>query len=582
MLPNFLRRSPVLWLLVALAAVEAAGAPADGPQQRTARDQVAARQPPGTASITGHVLSAETGRPVARARVTASADELPDGNASTLTDASGTYTISSLPAGTYSITAAKSVYLTMAYGARRPQRPGRRVKVDRGQQVREIDVRLPRGSVIAGRVYDESGEAIVRANVQALRYQYLQGEARLAASGSAQTDDRGQFRIFGLNPGSYVVTAEARLDRPGGEDGRPPDPAFAQSYAPTYYPGVTNPTDAGTIVLGVQQEFVGADFVLQVVPASRVSGAVVAESGTLQGAAVMLVGDDPRGFAPATSYGGRVLEDGTFTIAGVPPGRYIAVARVFGGQRGRGAAGAGPMRGALVGLQSISVAGQDVIGLTIPVSAGGSMAGSVTFESATGQRADVSRLRLSTIPPVRLPFVGSETANIQADLSFTISNVAAGSHLLQVGTLPSGWALKGIYLAGREVTDQPVDVKGGQTVSGLQVALTDQVTTVTGTVVDSQSEPVSDCFVVAFSTNPAAWRPRSRMIQGVRPDDAGVYKMSGLPPGDYYVAAIGDVEPGSWYDPALLEEMSRGASRMSLQEGDAKTVTLKIEGTTQD
>jgi protocatechuate 3,4-dioxygenase beta subunit len=572
------RHLPAVVLLLALTAAATSQA-----RQRPGRDVAPPRRPAGTASLAGHVLSVETGRPVARARVSISLQlpnsrdgAAPQGGAAfaTLTDHAGAFIITDLPAGEYTLTAAKTSYLSMAYGARQPQRPGKRIPVKQGQQVRDIDVRLSRGSVLTGRVFDEAGDPIVRANVQAMRYQYLQGEPRLVGGGSAQTDDRGQFRIYGLVPGNYALTATARME-PIPDDQRGSDPAVAQTYAPSYYPGVTNPAEAAPIALGVQQEFANADFMLQTVPTARVIGTVIGEANAVSGAVLMLVTDDPRGVAAGATYSSRVQEDGTFTVGGVPPGRYLAIVRSTMGLR-RGGMGPGPeARTAQVGIQPVSVSGQDVTGVTVALSNGGTIAGWVTFESANNMRADLNQLRLSTIPPAALPFIGSETARLQPDGTFTIANVAAGSHLLRLNNPPKGWVLKGIFLNGRDVSDQPIDVRVGQTTGGLQVVLTDRVTSVTGIVADSASQPVADCYVVLFGTDVGAWRPRSRLVQGTRPDEDGTYRFTGVPPGDYYLAVVGDIEPGSWYDPLLLGEWSKTAARVSVEEGDAKTVGLK-------
>ena len=69
------------------------------------------------------------------------------------------------------------------------------------------------------------------ATVRVMRYQYAQGERRLAPAGTAQTDDQGQYRVWGLMPGDYYVNAVARnfgvrrprrTGRPGAGGGRAP------------------------------------------------------------------------------------------------------------------------------------------------------------------------------------------------------------------------------------------------------------------------------------------------------------------------------------------------------------------------
>ena len=219
-----------LRILILFLTLIAAGAATPDAQQRPARDAQPTRRPMGTGSLTGHVLSADTGRPLARARVSASL-QVPGagpGPASTtggaffatLTDHTGTFVIPDLPAGQYSVTAMKTAYLAMAYGGQRPQRPGKRVAVKQGQQVRDIDLRLPRGSVLTGRVYDEGDEPIVRATVQAMRYQY--SPRRASAGGQRLRADRrpravqdlrphaGQLRRVGRGPDGGTGDQEAR------------------------------------------------------------------------------------------------------------------------------------------------------------------------------------------------------------------------------------------------------------------------------------------------------------------------------------------------------------------------------------
>ena len=48
---------------------------------------------------------------------------------------------------------------------------------------------------------------------------------------------------------------------------------------------------------------------------------------------------------------------------------------------------------------------------------------------------------------------------------------------------------------------------------------------------------------------------------------------------DALETVLAEAEPGSWYDPVLLGELSKTATKVSVEEGDSKTVSLKF-GTT--
>src|SRR6478672_3012371 len=146
-----------------------------GPQQPS-RDTPAQRQDekPPAGLIAGRVLAADTGRPVKRARVFASAAELPGGRG-ILTDDSGVFQLAELPSGRYTLSVSKSGFVSLSYGQRRPLQAGTPLQLADGQQIRSIEFRLPRGSVIAGHVFDETGDPLAGILVRVLRYQYQQG-----------------------------------------------------------------------------------------------------------------------------------------------------------------------------------------------------------------------------------------------------------------------------------------------------------------------------------------------------------------------------------------------------------------------
>src|SRR6185503_575740 len=206
----------ILTLLLGLSVTGALSAQTSrpGPSQQPARDTPAQTSqkgdpPPPMARITGRVLAADNGRPVKRARALVNAPELPGGRA-TLTDDTGVFELTELPAGRYSLSVSKTGFVGLSYGQRRPLQAGTPLQLREGQQVTGIEFRLPRGSVVAGHVFDETGDPMPGASVRVMRYQYAQGERQLVPAGTAQTDDEGTFRVWGLNPGDYYVSAITR------------------------------------------------------------------------------------------------------------------------------------------------------------------------------------------------------------------------------------------------------------------------------------------------------------------------------------------------------------------------------------
>jgi len=182
-----------------------------GQAQTPVRDTQAQTQPgqqaqaTSTAVISG-VVTVEGGGPLRRARVNISAPELRGGR-TTMTGDQGQFTFSALPAGRYTITASKPSYIDTPFGAKKPGRPGTPVQIAAGGKVEHANITLPRGGVVTGVVVDDSGEPAPRTQVRVMKYVMRTGEKTLQQTGSDQTDDRGMYRIYGLQPGDYLVSA---------------------------------------------------------------------------------------------------------------------------------------------------------------------------------------------------------------------------------------------------------------------------------------------------------------------------------------------------------------------------------------
>lgn len=543
------------------------------PQRDTAREN----RPAGTASISGIVSAAETGRPLKRARVVVAGAGAARQARPALSDERGRFQVSGLPAGEYTISATKAGYVDVMFGQRRAMGNGTPVQIADGQQLSNINLQLPLGGVITGRVLDEDGEPLARSFVSVLRYQYVQGARRLVMAGNDQSDDRGQFRVYGLPPGEYYVSASGgptfdrfltRVAETGSNAGVADDAAAKVDYAPTYYPGVASLTEASRVKLAIGQELPGIDLQMQMVPMATVRGVV---SGAVGRANVVLVPDDglPPGAAMMRGQAlrGATGEDGTFTITRVPPGRYTAVARENDGRQGEASAKAG--------IQPVTVAGQDV-SVNLVMTAGAQVSGTITLEAAAmpvpknfaGFR--VSLAALEGVPmPGRLARPGEPTG----DGTFSITGLMPGRYLIRANG-PSGWTMKSVFLNGRDITDTPLDIKG-DTVTDMNVVYTDRITAMSGTVRDSKNALSAGATVIAFPADSREWLPQSRRIQAARADQNGVYRFAALAPGEYLLVAVDDVEQGEWFDPAYLEEVKGGATRVTLAEGEQKTQDVK-------
>jgi hypothetical protein len=594
--------------VVAIASgprAEAQQAQRPGPQQPS-RDTPAQKQdetiPAGL--IAGRVLAADTGRPVKRARVFVSAAELPAGRG-ILTDDAGVFQLSELPAGRYTLSVSKSGFVSLSYGQRRPLQAGTPLQLADGQEIKDIEFRLPRGSVIAGHVFDETGDPMPGVLVRVLRYQYQQGDKRLAPAGTAQTDDQGQYRVWGLMPGDYYVDAQSRINLPfGGPAGRGgggggqrggggrggggaaaaiagvvgaiaggnvaalfgPDDENQKAYAPTYFPGVTSIAEAQPVMLGLSQTAADIDFGLQLVHVARVSGHVTDQDGTTTWSGnVSLVVDTAtvgRGGGFGLNYGSRIQWDGTFDISNVPPGRYTLQARDNDNDTPQFAS------------QPLTVGSVDVdVSVTLGNSA--TISGTIVFPPSQTPLPDFSNMRV-TAPSTDNAIGGQAQGRVDKDGKFTITGVQAGTHLIRPGGQLRGWTLNAVTIDGRNVTDAAVELRSGQRLERVELTLTDKTTEINGTLTGDQGAPVTEYTVLAFSTDSAFWQPQSRHIATARPDQTGHFRIRGLPAGDYYLATVDPAQQGEWFEPAYLEQHRLGAARVALGDGDTKTQDFKI------
>jgi hypothetical protein len=577
-------------LLLATLAVAGGAQQPPGPStgsgsRQPARDTPAQPKdapPAPTGRISGRVLAGDNGRPVKRARVFVTAVELPGGRGM-LTDDAGVFDFTELPAGRYTMTVSKSGFVSLSYGQRRPLQAGTPLQLADGQQIKGIDFQLPRGSVIAGHVLDEDGEAMPGVTVRVMRYQYLQGDRRLTPAGTGQTDDKGQYRVWGLMPGDYYINATARggnvgggfaggpAGRGGGGRGGPGGGGSDQdqvNYAPTYYPGVPSVNDAKAVSVGLSQEVLDINFGMQLVRMSRISGHVDNPDGTpVTSGNVNLAADNTtagRGNQIGVNFGGRIQWDGAFSISNVPPGRYML--------RARGGDSDTPQFAA----QPISTNGEDLTDVMVILSAGATLSGTVTFLPGQSPPPDLSQFRISAPSTDQSDFGPQPNARVDKEGHFTLAGVSTGSHLIRSGGNARGWILKSVTVGARDVTDTPIQVRGGENIANVALVLTDQLNEINGTLTTEQGTPVPDYTVLAFPTDASLWRPQARQIMTARPDQTGKYRIRGLPAGQYYLATVDPAEQGEWFEPAYLDEHRAGAARVTLSDGDVKTQDFKV------
>ena len=488
----------------------------------------------------------------------------------TTTDLDGRFEFVGLGEGRYRLTGAKGTFVATEYGQRRAGRPGTELALVDGQAIQDVTLVLAPGGSVSGSVVDDLGEPAAFVRVSALKRVVREGRAQLEAVGRAvETNDLGQFRLFGLAPGSYVVGASGVVWAPGSAS--VPE---APSSAPTFYPGTAVVAEAIRLTLATGEDRTGVNIPLLPIRPARVSGTAFDSAGK-PATSLILASLDPVGGVAATGTMGAtssasVKADGSFSMDNVAPGDYMLSAYSRDTE-------SGDVESAAFRL---SVIGGDISGLSIATTAGAKLRGKfITDPTQPGPAR--SSVHLFT-EPVGDGFAGSLAgqATIAADWSFELPGVA-GRRRLRVD-LPAGWMLKSIALDGVDITEAPIDAPDHGELTGLQIALTNHISVIAGSVADADGKLQRDYWVVAFPPEPSQWTPRSRRLQSARPDQLGRFSLSALPAGEYLVAAVDDLEDGEASDPEFLESLRAKATPITIGDGEQKTVDLRIIARTHD
>ncbi len=526
--------------------------------QLPARDQ-----PPtprtGTGVIRGRVVRADTAEPLRRVQVRVDEWNTRDGSgpAATMTDAEGRYELTQLPAGRYQLKATRGGYVEVAYGQRRPFERGRPLELSEGAVLQNIDFALPPGAVVTGRIVDETGEAVAHVSVSLERRRYIDSARRLVAESGSSTDDRGEFRIFGVPPGDYVIVAKFDASDLGSRD--------RVRYVPTYYPGTPVASEAQRVTVGAGQEVPGITFALARAATATMRGIIRSSGHAPFGPFTFVVAREiggPQAYGqPATAL---AAADGSFAIGGLLPGTYFVEARSPSGSE--------------FASREVVVEGPDVAGVSLMLSKGATARGRIRFDTGNppqGLRASQVFLVPRFLDPVLYHQMADTSGGppvTHDDWTFELHGLT-GRGFIRAGTT-SDWQMKRVRREGVDVTDTPLDF--ATDIDGIEIELTERLTTVSGGVSDDRGGVALDTTVIVFADEPEKWGPHSRFIESARPDQRGRFTIRSLPPGRYVAIAVGYLEPGEERDPDVLEKWRPRGTLFTLSEGETHGLDLRL------
>jgi hypothetical protein len=568
----------------------------------------------GTAALKGRVVDGVTGNPVARARVRVMG---PVGQKPPiLTDVNGAFEFTALPPGPYTLSAEKSTYLPARYPevTRSMRSRAQPLLVSNGQVVEDVTLPLFHGSAITGRVVDAHGDPIDMAQVRVLR---VPRSGRPTSAGQTQTNDLGEFRVPRLQPGRYLVQVRPQMAQVNYPDTAVTEALLPQPL-PTYYPNVLAMSQAQAIVVNRGETISGVEMALAEGTPTLVTGTVLRSDGqTVNGGSVQtrVVGTEALG--GYDSGGGTGLRPGGSFRLLLAPGEYSLEAQVMTRQ------GPGPIgpEDQLFGSTRINVGAGAVEAVTIMVGRGASASGRVVFEGTTPPPPSPGQTRVPLYHPDG-PGCRSGQATIAADWTFKIEGLSG-----TCGAPPQGmfgrWTLKAVTFRGENLMDQLVTFEPGQQYTNMQIVVTDKRTQMDLRVSGDDGQPTREYVALVFPLDKAKWNPQLRHVRTHMPMPAQAQittlatgsgsaaftgrlvtvpmapgantgggpagpavgpsgglvgapeRFVGLPPGEYYVIAVDDMELEDSQDPGVLERLTSSAIRVVLTDDAPIEVPLR-------
>jgi hypothetical protein len=533
----------------------------------------------GLARLTGTVVAAGTGEPLAGADV-----RILETGVKTFTAPDGHFEFDALTSGRHTVIASRSGYVTAAAGMTGPKDRPRAVELTAGSP-RHVQIQLVALGAITGRIVDAAGQPVGGIRVRAIRRRTAPSAYERGAE--VGTDDDGRFAIRELDSGHYFVIADKRTPpraapRPAARF--PPDPAAAPlpnregdpMASLTYYPGTAFPDQAGNVEV-VPGEESDATFTLAEPRLARITGVVL----------------DPRG-APVSDYTlrfkttrppqpqdplsiGITIDGERFELIGVPPGEYVIEAT-----RQRPGTTSTPRviqlnpvanAGEII-RKTLRVEGHDIAGVTLQLSTGFKVLGRVVDTS--GNAVEIAGL------PVSATLVDDDlhrlTAITNADGTFNFDRLSGRYRIHLEQQARTSLALERVHAGGIDASSEGLDVALDIFVE-IVVA---PATRLKGMVASRDGRPLAKAWVAIFGENPSDWTPTSpRFPRYAQTSAQGEFEIIGLPAGRYHAAVPSGLlagESGAAVPYADdLAALVPDATTFSLSSGENKTLIVTVE-----
>jgi protocatechuate 3,4-dioxygenase beta subunit len=506
----------------------------------------------------------------------------------------GTFGPMTLPAGDYRLMSKKAGFVPQEYGARATARPGVVLTLPAGK-ARSLELSMTAGAVIAGQVIGDNGASLPAVEVSLVpvgESRWLEAFFRANQTGLPRqtTNAAGQFRFYGLPPGTYAVAASpgpsvaafASTDSVATSSSSPANPRFAGSsepraYVQGFHVSARSLATATPVQVGAEEERLFVDVFLSLTPVADASGTVLGDSGEpVAGARLVVFPTEP--YAPTTvvrpgptgaaySLGGLALgftdAGGRFVLSSLPAGRYTLVARSEGTTQSWG-------------TQDLFLTSSGLRDIVVRLAPGAAVSGRVVIPE--GVVPEPWRLVTVQLRPAldRVGAVTPPAAGIDSEGTFEIRGLPTDSYRLSVDGLPEGWAVRTATAGSTDVVDSVVVIQTGEVLDDVTIEVTNRLGSVAGQVLDSGVESLSAYTIVVFPVERRFWFQGSRRIRAVQPSSDGLYLSRAVPSGRYFLAATIGLYDGEWFDPKFLSRLAEASIEIDVRVGRQTVQDIRV------
>lgn len=460
-----------------------------------------------------------------------------------------------------------------------------------------VILRVVKGGVITGKVTDSEGEPLIGARVAAIRVRDVEGRPIRGARSSGisrQTDDRGVYRIYGLQSGSYLVVVN------GSDSNYYPSSAY-EGDAPTYYPSTTRDA-AVEVTVHTGDETTGIDIRYRGDKGHIVSGILSGAIGAApaNSGAWLSLAHASSGAIETSGYISLRGGERSFALYGVLDGEYDLFAQMS----------SGPDNNAASAPRRIKVKGADVTGIELALAPLGSIAGRVVLDALpeSERKGDCKNKHASSLDDAVIVARRDEPSGVKDQFSmalllpneatpnekgeFQLFNLYPGRYRLEARLPTEDWFVRSITVANtsasadrssasiqqRDAASSGIAISSGQRVTGLIATLAEGAAGIRGKVVPA-SETVTSPSRLRVHLLPAEADSAGDVLRYAEAsvDGEGAFSITNLAPGRYFAfaRAVSDEEFPERTPPPLAWD---AASRAKLRrEAAAANVVVELQ-----